>query len=43
MGGVALVIIVVGVVGWGGLNNDLGHEFELRVVGWGGVVVGWPQ
>ena len=27
----------------GGLSTDLGHEFELRVVGWGGVVVGWPQ
>ena len=27
------------VVGWGGLSNDLGHDFELWVV----VVVGWPQ
>ena len=36
MGGVAFVIIV----GWGGLSNVLGHEFELWVVvGWGGV--GW--
>ena len=26
------------VVGWVGLSNDLGHEFELWVVGWGGVV-----
>ena len=24
-------------VGWGGLSNDLGHDFELWVV----VVVGW--
>ena len=36
-GRVALVIMV----GWwgggfGGLSTDLGHEFELRVVGWGG-------
>ena len=32
--GVALVIMV----GWGGLSNVLGHEFELWVVvGWGGL------
>ena len=28
-----------GVVGWVGLSNDLGHEFELWVVGWGGGVL----
>ena len=40
MGGVALAIMMGGGVGWGGLSNDLGHEFELSVgCGW----VGWPQ
>ena len=29
--------------GFGGLSTDLGHEFELRVVGWGGVVVGYKN
>ena len=30
-GGVVVVVCF-------GLSNDLGHEFELWVVGWGGVV-----